>query len=260
MKTSAVSRVYPLLIALSLALFLAGCATTATNLPPEEPAMRQLSDIDDEYVARVDDSWEVFNRSIYKFNYRFDKYVFLPVVNTYEFITPTFMQTGVSNFFNNIGEVKTLYNSLFQLKGEKALTTLGRFVTNTTIGLGGLFDPATSFGLARQDEDFGQTLGVWGVGTGPYVVLPILGPNTVRSTGGLVFDGGVRYALTTSLFNSVGGMSDGTENTIRNSLTAVETIDTRHKQPFRYYDSGYPFEYYMVRFLYREKRELAVMK
>jgi phospholipid-binding lipoprotein MlaA len=215
---------------------------------------------DDERMLYVDDPWEGFNRTMYKFNYRFDKYVFLPVVNTYEFILPTFVQTGISNVFNNIGEVKTLYNSLFQLKGEKALTTLGRFVTNTTIGIGGLFDPATSFGLTRYEEDFGQTLGKWGVGTGPYVVLPVLGPNTARSTGGLVFDSGVRYAITTSIFNSVGGMSDGTESTIKNSITAVEAIDTRHKQPFRYYESGYPFEYYMVRYLYRQQREFAIMK
>ena len=86
------------------------------------------------------------------------------------------------------------------------------------------------------------------------------GTCTLRRTGGIAFDSGVRYAITTSLFNSVGGMSDGTANTIKNSITALEAIDTRHKQPFRYYESEYPFEYCMVRFLYREKQELAVMK
>jgi phospholipid-binding lipoprotein MlaA len=259
MRTS-LSVILRLFLLMYLTALFSGCATTA-NRPPVEPAMHSLAEFgDDERMLYVDDPWEGFNRTMYKFNYRFDKYVFLPVVNTYEFILPTFVQTGVSNVFNNIGEVKTLYNSLFQLKGEKALTTLGRFVTNTTIGIGGLFDPATSFGLTRYEEDFGQTLGKWGVGTGPYVVLPVLGPNTARSTGGLVFDSGVRYAITTSIFNSVGGMSDGTESTIKNSITAVEAIDTRHKQPFRYYESGYPFEYYMVRYLYRQQREFAIMK
>lgn len=254
------SIILRLFLCVCLTALISGCATTA-NRPPVEPAMHSLAEFgDDERMLYVDDPWEGFNRTMYKFNYRFDKYFFLPVVNTYEFITPTFVQTGISNVFNNIGEVKTLYNSLFQLKGEKALTTLGRFVTNSTIGIGGLFDPATSFGLTRYEEDFGQTLGKWGVGTGPYVVLPVLGPNTARSTGGLVFDSGVRYAITTSVFNSVGGMSDGTESTIKNSITAVEAIDTRHKQPFRYYESGYPFEYYMVRYLYRQQREFAIMK
>jgi phospholipid-binding lipoprotein MlaA len=259
MRTS-FSVILRLFLLMYLTALLSGCATTA-NRPPVEPAMHSIAEFgDDEGMLYVDDPWEGFNRTMYKFNYRFDKYVFLPVVNTYEFILPTFVQTGISNVFNNIGEVKTLYNSLFQLKGTKALTTLGRFVTNTTIGIGGLFDPATSFGLTRYEEDFGQTLGKWGVGTGPYVVLPVLGPNTARSTGGLVFDSGVRYAITTSIFNSVGGMSDGTESTIKNSITAVEAIDTRHKQPFRYYESGYPFEYYMVRYLYRQQREFAIMK
>ena len=259
MRTS-FSVILRLFLLMYLTALLSGCATTA-NRPPVEPAMHSIAEFgDDERMLYVDDPWEGFNRTMYKFNYRFDKYVFLPVVNTYEFILPTFVQTGISNVFNNIGEVKTLYNSLFQLKGTKALTTLGRFVTNSTIGIGGLFDPATSFGLTRYEEDFGQTLGKWGVGTGPFVVLPVLGPNTARSTGGLVFDSGVRYAITTSIFNSVGGMSDGTENTIKNSITAVEAIDTRHKQPFRYYESGYPFEYYMVRYLYRQQREFAIMK
>ena len=121
MKSVAFSRVYPMLATLCLALLLAGCATTTTNLPPEVPAMRQLSDIDDEYVARVDDSWERFNRSMYKFNYRFDKYFFLPIVSGYETITPTFVQTGVSNFFNNVGEVRNFTNCVFQLKGMQTL-------------------------------------------------------------------------------------------------------------------------------------------
>ncbi len=102
--------------------------------------------------------------------------VFLPVVNGYEYITPVPVQTGVSNFYNNINEVRTFYNSLLQAKGEKSLITFSRFLTNTILGIGGLFDPATYFDLKRQNEDFGQTLGVWGVGAGPYLVITGPGP------------------------------------------------------------------------------------
>jgi len=246
-----IRRAYPIITAMYLALTFCGCASTTPTLPPEEPAMHSVSEIDDDYIARVNDPWEGFNRSMYKFNYNFDKYVFLPVVNTYEFITPTFVQKGLSNFFNNIGEICTLYNSLFQLKGEKAMMTTGRFLTNSTIGIAGLFDPATPIGLERQNEDFGQTLGYWGVGTGPYLVLPVFGPGTVRSASGLAVDSGVHYTLVNEV---------DLDDDLQTGITALNTIDTRHQQPFRYYDSGYPFEYYMVRFLSREKRELAVMK
>lgn len=236
---------------LSLAFFLGGCSMVKPQRPPEEPAMHSVQEIDDEYIALVDDPWEPFNRSMYKFNYHFDKYIFLPVVRGYEFVTPVFVQTGVSNFFLNIKEITTLYNSLLQCKGHKALVTTGRFLTNSTVGLAGLFDPATRFGMARQDEDFGQTMGHWGIGTGPYLVMPVLGPGTVRSTGGYAVDTGVNTALVNAL---------DVDDDIQTGLTVLNTIDTRHQQPFRYYDSSYPFEYYVVRFLYREKRELAVMK
>jgi phospholipid-binding lipoprotein MlaA len=223
--------------------------------------MHSVKEFADDEQILTNDPWEGFNRSIYKFNYNFDKYVFLPVVNSYEFILPTFAQTGVSNFFNNVGEGRTFYNSLLQAKGTKAMITLGRFLTNTTIGIGGLFDPATSFGLKRQNEDFGQTLGVWGVPTGPYFVMPILGPGTVRSAGGFAVDTVVHSAAVTTLKNSTfRGLSDGTKNTILNSVAVLKAIDNRHQQPFRYHDSGYPFEYELVQFLYRQSREMQVMK
>ena len=254
--TVIIRRAYPVLVYLCLALTLAGCATTAPL--PEVPAMHNLSEIDDEEVTVAGaDPWEGFNHSMYNFNYELDKYFLLPIVNTYEFITPTFAQTGVSNFFNNIGEVRTFYNSLLQAKGEKSMVTLGRFVTNSTIGIGGLFDPATSFGLARQDEDFGQTLGVWGVGTGPYLVLPALGPGTVRGASGFAVDAGIHYGLQ-SLIGFDRNVDHG--DVIMAAVTGLKVIDNRHQQPFRYYGSEYPFEYDVVRFLYRQKRELAVMK
>ena len=247
------------ILALCLLLSLAGCATSRTDLPAEVPAMHTVDEFkDDEHVAYIaDDPWEGFNRRMYRFNYNLDKYVLLPAVTGYEFITPEFVQTGVSNFFNNVYEFRTFYNSLFQGKGEKALVTFGRFATNSTVGIGGLFDVATSMGLKRQNEDFGQTLGKWGVGTGPYLVLPLLGPNTVRSAAGYAVDGGIRYGIISALdpFENI----DGGE-AIQYGITALEAVNLRHQQKFRYYGSGYPFEYYMVRFLYVQSRELLIMK
>lgn len=256
--TSALHRLCPALIIISLALTLAGCATTAATMPPEAPAMHTASEFsDDEYIARINDPWEGFNRNMYKFNYNFDKYVFLPVVSGYEFITPAAVQTGVSNFFSNIREIRTLTNDIFQLRGMDSLTTLGRFVTNSTIGLGGLFDPATSFGLKRQAEDFGQTLGYWGVSSGNYLVLPILGPSSVRDTGGYAVDSAIYYSIYYSI-DPFKNVNNGTA--ISSGITTLNFIDQRHNVKFRYYESGYPFEYYMVRFLYHEKRELESMR
>ncbi|HZV81974.1 MAG TPA: VacJ family lipoprotein [Geobacteraceae bacterium] len=257
MMPVAIRRVYPLLIVLCLALSLTGCATTTATHPPEVPAMHSVSEIQDEYVTKAPDPWVGFNRSMYKFNYNLDKYFLLPIVGGYEFITPTVVQTGVSNFFNNIVEIRNLTNSVFQLKGKQSLTTLGRFVTNSTIGIAGLFDPATSLGMQRQDEDFGQTLGYWGVGTGNYVVLPLFGPSNARDTGGIVVDAGIRYAIASAI-NPTSDMSspDG----IKAAVTFVEAIDKRHQEKFRYYGTQHPFEYDLVRWLAGKKRELEVMK
>lgn len=254
-----ICRVCSVIVALYLALSLAGCAmTTPSKLLSEVPAMHLVSEFsDDDPVVDIADPWEEFNRSMYRFNYHFDKYVFLPVVSGYEFITPTFVQKGVSNFFGNIGDIRTLYNSAFQLKGKKFLTTFGRFLTNSTIGIGGLFDPASSLGLKKENEDFGRTLGYWGVNSGPYLVVPVLGPNTLRSAGGFVVDGGIRFAIigATNPFENV---NNG--NVIMAGITTLEGIDMRHKEKFRYYESGYPFEYDLLRFLYHKRGELLLAK
>jgi phospholipid-binding lipoprotein MlaA len=224
------------------------------------PAMHSAKEFADDEQILPNDPWEGFNRSMYKFNYNFDKYFFLPVVNSYEYIMPTVAQTGVSNFFNNVNEIRTFYNSLLQAKGKKSMTTLGRFVTNTTIGIGGLFDPATSFGMKRQTEDFGQTLGVWGVPSGPYLVVPVLGPGTVRSTSGFVVDSAVHAAIRNAIDIPEHFKPEKDGENILTALTVLKAIDNRHQQPFRYHDSGYPFEYELVQFLYRQSREMQVMK
>lgn len=241
------------IITMTLTLYLAGCATTGVNNQVEVPPMHSISEFKDQRLAEVADPWEGFNRSMYRFNFYFDKYLFLPVVNSYEFITPVFVQERVSGFYNNLGEVKNLTNSLFQLKGGESVETLGRFVTNSTVGIGGLFDPATSFGLERHDQDFGKTLGYWGVDSGPYLVLPIFGPSSLRDAGGLAVDSAIKYGI----YTAIDPFGD-TDNAfaISTGITTLEGIDTRHRQSFRYYESGYPFEYYVVRFVYHNKREI----
>lgn len=247
-----------LIIILGLALYLTGCAGRSALLPGEVPPLHTVREFsDDENVSRTRDPWEGFNRSMYRFNYDADRFVLLPVVAGYETVVPRVARTGVSNFFANLGEVRTFYNCILQAKGEKSLVTLGRFLTNSTIGIGGLFDPATAFGLRREHEDFDRTLETWGVDTGPYLVLPILGPNTARSAGGLAVDGGVRWAMMTAI-DPFGGT--GARTGIETGTTALETVDLRYRESFRYYDSDYPFEYYMVRYLFSQERELKILR
>jgi len=240
-------------IVMMLMVTMCGCAAHTVNTPAEVPARHSISEFRDQNFAEVTDPWEGFNRSMYRFNYYFDKYLFLPVVSSYEFVTPTFVQQRVSGFYNNIGEVRNLANSLFQLKGKESAITLGRFVTNSTLGLGGLFDPATSFGLERHDQDFGKTLGYWGAGSGPYVVLPIYGPSSLRDTSGLAVDSAIRYGILTAIDPFA---HTGNSLAINTGISTLEAVDTRHQQSFRYFESGYPFEYYLVRFIYHEKREI----
>ena len=244
-------------IALLLALSLAGCASNLVNGQAEVRPWHSINEFRDQRFAEVADPWEGFNQNMYRFNYYLDKYLLLPVVNGYEKVTPTFVQNRVSGFYNNLNEVRNLSNSLFQLKAKESATTLGRFVTNSTIGLGGMFDPATKFGMARHDEDFGKTLGYWGASSGPYLVLPFFGPSSVRDTGGLAVDTGITYAIYTAVDPFA---NTGHSLAISAGITTLEGIDMRHQESFRYYESGYPFEYYMVRFLYHEKREIETGK
>ena len=135
-----------------------------------------------------DDPWEGFNRTMFGFNKFADTYVLKPVAKGYDWITPEPVDRGISNVFDNLGETKNFVNDVLQAKFSDAGTDLARFVINSTIGVLGIFDVASGMGLARNEEDFGQTLAAWGVGSGPYVVLPFLGPSTVRDGIGLVPD------------------------------------------------------------------------
>lgn len=134
------------------------------------------------------DPLEPLNRGVYKFNDAVDTMILKPVAQVYEAVAPPLARTGVSNVFANINDVVVALNNLLQGKFTEAASDVGRVLINTTAGLLGLFDVATPAGLEKHDEDFGQTLGYWGIGDGPYLVLPIVGPRNLRDTGGLVVD------------------------------------------------------------------------
>ena len=152
------------------------------------------------------DPWERLNRTTFAVNQKLDRAIAKPVARTYRRVTPHFVQTGVSNFMDNINYPIVIVNDLLQAKFKPALSDTGRFVLNTTAGVAGLFDPASAAGLDKNQEDFGITLGKWGIHPGPYLVLPILGPSDVRDGIGRVADefvtpqnyisnNGVRYSL-----------------------------------------------------------------
>ena len=134
------------------------------------------------------DPWEGLNRAIFAFNDTADLYLLRPVARGYKKVTPTFVDQSLANVFNNIGEVQNIGNDILQGEGLDALTSTGRFVINTTVGVLGIFDVARAIGLKRDSEDFGQTLAVWGVGNGPFIMLPLLGPSTLRDGVGLGVD------------------------------------------------------------------------
>ncbi len=156
------------LLALALGLLMAGCATG----PQANPA----------------DPLEPWNRGVYKFNDALDRAVLKPVATVYQESTPELLRKGVGNFFANLEDAWTTVNSVLQLKGQVAGESFTRFWVNSFFGLAGVLDVASEMQIPRHNEDFGQTLGYWGVGAGPYVMLPLLGPSTVRDTAALPAD------------------------------------------------------------------------
>lgn len=131
-------------------------------------------------AATEEDPWEAINRPIFRFNDTVDTYALKPLAQGYQFVTPQFLEDGIHNVFRNLGDVTNLANNVLQLKPHAAGVDTARLIVNTTFGLGGFFDVGTQMGLTRNDEDFGQTLGYWGVSSGPYLMLPLMGPSTVR--------------------------------------------------------------------------------
>ena len=157
-----------LVICAILLIFISGCATTGA--------------IDER------DPFEGFNRTMYSFNQGIDKVLFNPVAKFYQAITPDFIEKGISNIFNNIDDISIIANDILQLKIGQAYMDTARFIFNSTLGFAGFRDVSSQMGLVKHDEDFGQTLAVWGVGPGPYIVAPIFGPTTLRDATSLVVD------------------------------------------------------------------------
>ena len=175
-------------------VLLAGCAATPSRVDPLEP----------------------MNRALFQVNEAADKVVLKPVVNVYTAVVPRVARTGVSNFFNNIDDAFSALNGALQGKPEKAGNDLGRVLTNTMFGLG-LFDVASEAGIERGNEDFGQTLAVWGVGQGPYLFIPVLGPSTARDLSGSA----VRFYL--------GPIGEIQDVPVRNSMYGLGVVDGRYQ-------------------------------
>lgn len=201
-------------------------------------------------ALHISDPFEQWNRRVYHFNFRFDQWVFLPVVKGYAKITPHFVRTGVSSFFSNLSEIPTLANSLLQLKGHRAMETTARILFNTIFGIGGLWDPATKMGLNKNTEDFGQTLGYYGVPNGPYLMLPFLGPSNARDTGGLVAD--------FSLDTTVNWLNMAKESKRSPEIYGLKIVDQRYITKLRYGQLNSPFEYEKIRYVYTKARELKI--
>ena len=187
-------------IILVMVVVLGACASTQQN----------------ERVARID-PLEPMNRTVFTFNENLDQYVVKPAAEAYKFVLPDTVRRGVTNFFSNIGDIFVAANNLLQAKPKEAASDIGRFLVNSTIGILGFFDVATDLGLDKHSEDFGQTLGVWGLSDGPYVVLPLFGPSTIRDAVGLAVDLKTDFVLNTNQLNS----------DERIGVTAVRVLDKR---------------------------------
>ncbi|PUA16321.1 VacJ family lipoprotein [Glaciimonas sp. PCH181] len=155
--------------ALALVAALSGCATTGGASNPQDPL-------------------EGFNRAVFTFNDKLDQVALKPVATAYRDWLPSFVQTGINNFFGNLGDVWSAVNGYLQGSGVDGTTAVMRVAVNTTFGLGGLLDVSSAAGLQKKNKDFGQTLGKWGVSPGPYVVLPLFGPSNVRDTAAFPVD------------------------------------------------------------------------
>jgi|GEM_PF-288363 len=206
-------------------------------------------------ILLVDDPWAGMNRAIYGFNAKFDQAIFLPTVRAYQKVTPDLVETGVSNFFSNLTEVRNLFNNVLQLRLKDSAITLARFSFNTTVGIFGLWDPATKIGMYQKPEDFGQTLGYWGLGSGPYLVLPFFGPSSLRDVGGIGVDFLVDFNV--DLLNL---KDDANKDGLQAAVNLLKATDIRKNTAFRYYNTGSPFEYELVRFTYMELRKIQIEK
>jgi phospholipid-binding lipoprotein MlaA len=256
-------------IAVAVILLMGGCGAAVTKrVEPEltlEPTgfrtqvnhWPEAGDNDLDFME-VYDPWEPMNRHIYEFNAGLDTYVLLPAVGAYQTVVPAPARKGVSNVINNLNELPVLVNCLLQGKMKKSAITTSRFFINSTFGVLGIMDLASQAEhLKRQEEDVGQTLGYWGAGNGPYFVMPGFGPSNLRDTVGFGGDFLLLYLEMEQVYRLA-----GVRNTWDTAVAemVVRTLNRRANVPFRYHQTGSPFEYEMVRYIYTKKRELDIQR
>jgi phospholipid-binding lipoprotein MlaA len=211
-------------------------ADQAASAPPVTPA--------DAPPMYTYDPWERLNRFTYRFNARFDEAIFLPAANTYKRI-PRPLRSGVHNFFGNLSEIDSGINYTLQWRLKYGVRAVERLVINSTLGIGGLFDVATKLKLPGAPTGFATTLAKWGMHPGPYLVIPLLGPNTLRDGAGYAVDYGTMYGI--DIFHLYrGDVSWG--------LGIANAVDQRANVDFRYYGTASPFEYENIRFLFVRRR------
>lgn len=220
------------LVLLSMTCLFVGCASIPAGV---EPSPR--------------DPWEPFNRSVFEFNEGLDAYLLKPVVAAYRFILPEIVREGIYNFFSNYSDIYTALQNLLQGKPDYAFNDIMRVAVNTLFGFGGLLDVATPGGLEKHKEDWGQTFGVWGLPSGPYVVLPFFGPSSVRDTFGTAADLESDY-----LFKYIPDVG------LRNSITGLRVVNARNT----YYEAGDLLDgaaidkYSFMRDAYLQRREYQI--
>ena len=169
------------------------------------------------FGEEINDPFEDLNRDIFIFNEKLDEKLLKPAAITYRKVTPQFARTGVTNFFNNLEEIDTTINQILQGEIKYAFNDAGRFVINSTIGLFGLIDVASKMGLERHEEDFGQTLGVWGFDSGPYIMIPFLGPSNPRDL------------LSRPISSFLSGTFAMEDNDVKITLVGIDALETRER-------------------------------
>ena len=169
------------------------------------------------FGEEINDPFEDLNRDIFIFNEKLDEKLLKPAALTYRKVTPQFARTGVTNFFNNLEEIDTTINQVLQGEIKYAFNDASRFVINSTIGLLGLIDVASKMGLERHEEDFGQTLGVWGISSGPYIMLPFLGPSNPRDL------------LSRPISSFLSGTFAMEDNDVKFTLVGIDALETRER-------------------------------
>ncbi len=248
-RAQGLTAMLPLLLSL---LLLLSTAATAEAQTPQEDGDARFWEVWNAYIVELveqelstPDPWEPLNRKIFAFNDFADRYALTPVAKTYQFIIPDPLEAGIGNMFSNLFEITTILNDLLQLKFGQAASDAGRFLLNSTVGLLGLFDVATPVGLEKHEEDFGQTLGYWGMGSGPYIVVPIIGSYTLRDGVGAYIDSYSDY------------VTDLNHIPTRNQLWLMRNIDNRARL-FAAEELITGDRYTFIRDAYLQRREYLV--